>query len=181
MLYVVRHGQTDWNVARKIQGKTDIPLNENGLEQANVVKEMLKDINFTNVFSSPLSRAKITAEIICDSKVSVFTDERISERCMGKYEGMEPHSMDLEDFWDYSKNVNADNVEPVKDLINRVHNFLEEKKECYENDDALIVTHGGVYPAILSYFEGIPNDNKMLRKRIKNCEVVRFGKSENVS
>lgn len=181
MLYVVRHGQTDWNIAGKIQGKTDIPLNENGLDQANVVKEMLKDVKFTNVYSSPLLRAKNTAEIICDSKISVLTDERISERCMGDYEGMDPHSMNLERFWDYSKNVNVENVEPVKDLINRVYDFLEEKKESYENGDVLIVTHGGVYPAILAYFEGIPDDNKMLRKRIKNCEVIKFGESKSVS
>lgn len=176
MLYVVRHGQTDWNVACKIQGKTDIPLNENGLEQANKVKELLKNIEFKKVFSSPLLRAKKTAEIICDSKCSILTDERISERCMGNYEGMDPHSLNLDYLWDYSENTSVENVEPVKDLIVRVHNFLEENKKSYENDDILLVTHGGVYPAILTYFNGIPEDNKVLRQRIKNCEIVKFKK-----
>lgn len=181
MLYVVRHGQTDWNVAGKVQGKTDIPLNENGLNQANVVKEMLKDVSFTKVFSSPLSRAKRTAEIICDSKSSVLTDERISERCMGNFEGVDPHSLDLDFLWDYSKNTNVENVEPVKDLINRVHNFLDENKKSYEDGDALLVTHGGVFPAVLAYFNGIPSDKQVLTQRIKNCEVVKFEGNKNMS
>ena len=66
-LYLVRHGQTDWNVARKFQGDTDIPLNEKGIKQSYIVKEKLNNINIDLCISSPLSRALETAKIICDN------------------------------------------------------------------------------------------------------------------
>ena len=63
-LYIIRHGQTDWNLARKLQGCTDIPLNEHGRYVAELTREGLKDVPFDVAFTSPLSRAKETAEII---------------------------------------------------------------------------------------------------------------------
>lgn len=174
MLYVVRHGQTDWNVAGKVQGLTDIPLNKTGIEQADELKEKLKSIKFSKVFSSPLLRAKKTAEIICGKEEMVLTDNRLIERCMGDYEGQNPSKFDSRLIWDYSKNSNMGNVEQVTKLLERVHNFLDEYKEIYENENVLIVTHGGIYPAIEAYFNGIPKDSQILTRRIGNCEVVKF-------
>lgn len=62
--YVVRHGQTDWNAEGRIQGKTDIELNETGIEQARQLKELIKDYNIDLIISSPLKRTRKTAEII---------------------------------------------------------------------------------------------------------------------
>ncbi len=69
-LFVVRHGETDWNVERRLQGQTDIELNENGIRQANKLKQDLndKDCNIDLIISSPLKRAKKTAEIISGRK-----------------------------------------------------------------------------------------------------------------
>ena len=63
-IYVVRHGQTNWNVKGKIQGKSDIELNEKGIEQAKELKELIKNYDINLIISSPLKRAKQTAEII---------------------------------------------------------------------------------------------------------------------
>lgn len=176
MLYVVRHGQTDWNVANRVQGLTDILLNETGIAQANELKENLKDIKFSKVFTSPLMRAKETAEIISGSENLVSIDKRLIERGMGNYEGKEPHNFDRDLIWDYSKNSGIDNI--VKTLLDRVYNFLDEYKDLYSKEDVLVVTHGGIYPAIEAYFNGIPEDNQMLKRRIKNCEVIKYASNK---
>ena len=68
MIYVVRHGQTDWNLEGRFQGRIDIPLNEKGKSQAKKTKEKLEGIKFDKVFSSPLKRALETAKIITEKK-----------------------------------------------------------------------------------------------------------------
>ena len=85
MIYVVRHGQTDWNIEHRIQGHQDIPLNDKGVEEANFLKDELSDIDFDLVFSSPLKRAYKTAEII--TKKPIRIDDRLIERYNGKLEG----------------------------------------------------------------------------------------------
>ena len=87
-LYIIRHGQTDWNRARRLQGRTDIPLNEWGRRVAELTREGLKDVAFDMAFTSPLIRAKETAEIILgDRNVPIIEDERIIEVNFGAYEG----------------------------------------------------------------------------------------------
>lgn len=175
MLYVVRHGQTDWNVAHKVQGLTDIPLNENGIKQANELKEELKGIKFAKIFTSPLQRAKETAQIISNEDNNVRIDCRLIERCMGSYEGHDPKSFDSNLIWNYAINTDIDNIEQIVKLMDRVNKFLDEYKDLYSKNDVLIVTHGGVFPAINAYFNGIPEDNNLLKRRIKNCEVIKYG------
>lgn len=87
-LYLVRHGETEWNHLRKMQGQMDIPLNEYGIELAEMTAEGMKDIKFDRVFASPLIRAKKTAEIIAaNSGVPVETDDRLKEIAFGDGEG----------------------------------------------------------------------------------------------
>ena len=83
-IYLVRHGETDWNQAGLLQGQTDIALNAQGLEQAREAAERLKDVPFEIAFCSPLIRAKRTAEIIIgDRKITLTTDERLRELNFG--------------------------------------------------------------------------------------------------
>ncbi len=83
-IYLVRHGETDWNQAGRLQGQTDIALNAQGLEQAREAAERLKEVPFEIAFCSPLIRAKRTAEtIIGDRKITLTTDERLRELNFG--------------------------------------------------------------------------------------------------
>lgn len=68
MLYIMRHGKTDWNAKHKLQGRTDIPLNEEGIQMAEQAKEKYKDVNFDICYCSPLVRAKQTAEIVLEGR-----------------------------------------------------------------------------------------------------------------
>ena len=90
MLYIIRHGQTDGNVRHRLQGKTDIPLNENGRRMAGAAREQYRDIPFDICFSSPLLRAYETAQIVLEGRnVPIIKDERLSEMGFGDHEGME--------------------------------------------------------------------------------------------
>ena len=88
-IYIVRHGETDWNGPRRLQGRSDIPLNETGIEEAKITGEALKDVPFAAAFVSPLTRTRQTAELLIrDRHIPVYRDERIIEMCFGVYEGL---------------------------------------------------------------------------------------------
>ena len=88
-LYLIRHGETDWNIVKRLQGATDIPLNENGEALARETAEGLKEIPFDMVFTSPLKRAYRTAEIVKGNReIPLIIEERIREICFGDYEGL---------------------------------------------------------------------------------------------
>ena len=174
MLYVVRHGKTDWNLKNKIQGRVDIPLNNSGLQEAKITKELLNQTYFYEIISSPLIRAKKTAEIISNYEIPVIVDSRIIERDFGEFEGLSKEEFDSSSFWNYSLNYHYDKAESVQQLLNRVYNFLDEYKEIYEKKDVLVVTHSGVIPAICCYFKGIPKNNNIFTYHFKTCEIIKF-------
>ena len=83
-LYIIRHGETVWNTEGRLQGKEDIELNENGIRLAKVTAEAMRDIPFDLAITSPLKRARQTAELIVgDRKIPVIEDERIEEITFG--------------------------------------------------------------------------------------------------
>ena len=88
MLYLIRHGKTALNHANVLQGRSDYPLNEEGIRQAEDAARMLKDVHFDHVFTSPLIRAVQTAKIIAPEAEPVV-DERLIEMDYGPYEGMD--------------------------------------------------------------------------------------------
>ncbi|KIO13510.1 hypothetical protein M404DRAFT_12445 [Pisolithus tinctorius Marx 270] len=88
-LYIVRHGETDWNITRRIQGQKDVPLNETGIAQAALVAQALKEVPFVKAYTSDLQRASKTAEIILRYHPCVILekDEALREVYMGELEG----------------------------------------------------------------------------------------------
>ncbi len=175
MLYVVRHGQTDWNLKNKIQGQADIPLNKLGKKQAYDLQVLLKDISFQYVISSPLLRAKETAKILCNFRSSFLLDNRLIERDFGEFEGLRKDEFDSDTFWNYKEaNRKYEKAENINMLLDRVYNFLNEYKTVYEAKHVLVVTHAGVIPAIRCYFYGIPKNNDLFTYHCKNCEILTF-------
>ena len=90
MLYIMRHGKTEWNKKKKLQGRTDIPLCREGIEMAEKAREEYKDVHLDICYCSPLIRARKTAEILLEGRnVPIVTDDRLKEMCFGEYEGIE--------------------------------------------------------------------------------------------
>lgn len=171
MIYIVRHGQTNWNLEGRYAGRKDIPLNDKGMEQANIIKEELKSIKFDKVFSSPLSRAYQTAKIICDNEIII--DDRIIERSNGDLEGKLKTEVIMEvDFND--PNEKNYNIESIIDFRKRINNFFDEITSLYKDENILIVTHAGVGIYARCYFEGEPNNNDYSKYKIKNCEIIKY-------
>ncbi len=103
MIYLIRHGETDWNKSKVMQGQTDIPLNSNGIEQAKQISQKLKDVKFDIIFCSPLLRTRQTFENLGRTEKVIF-DDRLKERNYGKFEKTPKSSFDYNEFWNYSLN-----------------------------------------------------------------------------
>lgn len=156
-LYVVRHGETDWNAARKIQGHIDTDLNIQGEEQARILSKELKNINFGAVFSSDLLRARRTAEIIAlEKKLAINTTKLLRERNFGRFEG-QPSDAYQEIEGVLSKLTDAErfsskhfpDVESDEDLVNRFITFAREVCLINIGKNILITTHGGILRSLL--------------------------------
>lgn len=177
-LYVMRHGQTDWNVKKKIQGCTDIELNETGIKQAQNAKQKFNEYVIDLIFCSPLKRTRKTAEIINeDKKVPIICEDKIVERYFGDLEGLKPEEAEVfqkNNFWDYRTNLRIENVEPIVDCCNKVWGFLDEVKEKYQDKNVLLVTHGGTAKVINSYFKGICEDGSLPEAGFQNCEIREY-------
>lgn len=172
MIYIVRHGQTDWNLTGKNQGHTDIELNKAGIKQAEQLAEKLKNIKFDYVFSSPLKRAAKTAKIIYNGEI-IF-DVRIMERCNGELEGL-TNTKNMIDFSDPDDTRYG--VEPLTVFRNRITEFWNEITDNYFGKNILVVTHAGVVIYSQAYFKGEPEDGRYLGYKIGNCDILKFDNS----
>ena len=130
---MTRHGQTDWNVEKRVQGKADIELNETGIEQAKITSEKLKNEKIDVIISSPLKRAKQTAEIINQTlNCPIIYEDGISERDFGEFEGKQRTDFDFEGFWSYKKNLQYDKAENIRDFFERIYSTLDGMTEKYK-------------------------------------------------
>lgn len=168
-IYIVRHGQVPHN-ALKQYNTTDEDLTEYGVEQALQLKEKIKDMNFDIVISSPLIRAKHTAEILTQNEI-IF-DDRIKERSCGDLSGQPLEVTNREEYWNYYTTIQYGTSENIQQFFKRVYDFLDELKTKQYNN-VLIVAHSGVSKAFNGYFNGI-QDGKFLNRGLKNCEVKEY-------
>jgi len=113
-IYIVRHGETDWNRKNVLQGIVDIELNENGIQSAKVLSEKMKNIKFEYIYSSPLKRAIDTAKYICTEENKIQISSKLIERSFGDYEGKQMTKKQLNEYWDYQLNLGTYNVEPIQ-------------------------------------------------------------------
>ncbi len=172
-IYVTRHGQTDYNKKRMMQGLSDIPLNEVGIAQAQERRKSLGDIKFDAVYASPLKRAVKTAQIIGNVREEdIIKDERIIEANFGKYELKSYYwtGVRMMAYWSLPEIFPApDTVETISEMRQRSASFLEDlKKKDYEN--VLVACHGGIIRSIRGYLENAKS-GIVWRPRPKNCEI----------
>lgn len=166
-IIALRHEKTDYNVENKVQGLTDIPLNEMGIESCKKLRSELEDFDIDYVISSPLKRARQTAMLVSDAPL--FLDDRLIERNLGFYEGKDKSLYDSCFYADYDLNSTQNGVESVRDVLERVFDFLDE---ITKNNDKtiLLVSHGGIIKYIPYYFSGLPKHGILNAYTIKNGE-----------
>ena len=131
MLYLVRHGQTDWNLNGQIQGQSDIPLNDTGRTQANNVADKLSRFNLEYIISSDLNRAAETAQIIGNKlNIRVEYDARLREYDFGTLTGMTRKRLDPRSIEAFFTNPTYFDAEPFEDAFIRVRDFMESIDKC---------------------------------------------------
>lgn len=170
-VYIVRHGEVLHN-ALKIYNNENEDLNENGVKQAEELKYKIKDLEFDVIISSPLIRAKHTAEIINVKNKDILIDNRLEERNPGDLSGQPLEVTNREEYWNYYTEIQYGTSENIQKFFKRVYNFLDELK-IKDYESVLIVAHSGVSKAFSGYFEGI-QDGKFLNRGLKNCEIKMY-------
>lgn len=147
LLYLVRHGETDWNRAHRIQGSTDIPLNDTGRTQALATGRLMAGRQWDAVYASPLSRAFETAQII-SREVGAGAPRsmaQIVERHYGDAEGVEETELDRR----YPGDTPIPGRETREAVVDRALPALIALAERHEGESVIVVSHGGVIRSIL--------------------------------
>ena len=182
MLYIIRHGRTDWNDLHRLQGRTDVPLNDEGRRMAEEAREEYRNVHFDVCFSSPLVRARETAEILLRGRnVPILTDDRLMEMCFGSYEGLE-NSFQIPDcpinvlfFTPEKYNSPPGGAESLDELFSRTGEFLRERVNplLREKKDVLIVGHGAMNSSIVCTIRQLPRA-QFWSAGIENCKLIQL-------
>lgn len=182
-IYIFRHGQTDYNVTRRVMGQLDIPLNETGIAQAAELSTRLANTHLEVIYTSPLLRAKQTAQAVADkSNIQIITDDRLKERNNGVLQGHIVHGTDNPDEYqtDYNQlelflpvaqlndnNWKPDGGESRTECWSRAQKAITEIVKNTPYDTIAISTHSVVMRGILN----------MVGKgdaKIGNCDYVKL-------
>lgn len=171
-IWIARHGQTDLNHAKRMQGRTDAPLNKKGIEQAKQSRQNIGDVHFDAVYASPLQRAQLTGSIIGNVDIKdIIVDERLIETNFGKYEKCKYYLMgpSMTGYWMFPKLFPVPaTVESIDSMKRRAASFLSElETKDYEN--VLVACHGGIMRALCGYLDEAPDG--LHWERAKNCEI----------
>ncbi|WP_199615115.1 histidine phosphatase family protein [Paenibacillus alkalitolerans] len=161
MIYVIRHGQTDLNKEGRLQGRRGLPLNENGIKQAESLRDKLMDIHFDYIFSSPQERAVQTAEIATGMKATI--DERLDVFDLGEADGLMKGEAKLAGGIPDPRVYRG--VEDAQSYVKRVFAFMQELEAEYgaSQVNILISGHKCTTGCIGAYFNGMPEDRNILR------------------
>ncbi len=181
MIYIMRHGKTDWNAKHKIQGSTNIPLNEEGRIMAQNAGKEYRDIPFDVCYCSPLSRARETAEIVLKGRdVPIIADERLREMSFGVFEGIE-NSFQIPDcpinvlFKKPESYTPVENGESLEELYARTGEFIREivRPAQEQGRNLLIVGHGAMNSSIICQIKKIPIE-RFWSAGLEQCKLMKL-------
>jgi len=178
-LFLIRHGQTDWNLKGKIQGSCDIELNDTGVKQAEELGNKILEENykFSKIYSSSQKRAIKTAEILSEiTNVDYISIDGLEEMNLGEWEGLswseikEKYPVEYEEWFIKRRYTKTPNGESYQDMLERVltsiHKIIDEN--CNE---VIIVTHSAVIMCIQCYLTNTPFD-EMTKFKTDNASII---------
>ena len=181
-LCLVRHGETDWNAAGRVQGQLDVPLNETGRVQARAVASVLGDESFAAIYSSDLVRVQQTAAPVAQRLgLEVFLDARLRERHYGVFQGMtyaEAKERIPEGYARFrAKDPEYDfgTGESLGSFNERSLLFIQELVRRHEGEDLLLFTHGGILEMVYRHATGrglsTPRDFEIPNAALNRIEI----------
>lgn len=127
-VYIVRHGEVPHNALKQYNNENE-DLNENGIRQANELKEKIKNINYDIIISSPLLRAKHTAQIINVNNKKILINDKLKERDPGDLSGKPLTVTNRDEYWNYNTTIRYGTSENIREFFKRIYNFLEDLKK----------------------------------------------------
>ena len=183
-LYIVRHGETEWNVKHIIQGHKNVGINNTGKKQVSALTKRLQPIQFDAIFSSDLLRTKQTADILnMERKLALVTTEALRERYFGKFEGQNARTFfkEVKDLLKEYETLSDENkrkfryptAESDEEMISRVITYIREIAVAYAGKKVLVVTHGGVIRILLIHLGYATYDN-FSTNAITNASYVKI-------
>lgn len=184
-IYLIRHGETEWNVEGRMQGHADSPLTQKGLEQARRRAESLKHIQFAAFYSSDLLRAKRTAEIIAlDHQLTVISSKLLRERHFGPYEGrlVSEYDAELRELLDKRLELSDaeldtyelyEGYETDEKVATRFITILRELATAYLGKTIGVVTHGGALRVLLRRF-GYASHLQLRQGSVQNVAYIQI-------
>lgn len=178
-IFLVRHGETDWNLKGKIQGNTDIELNKTGIKQAYELsnKMLEKNYKFSKIYSSPQKRALQTAKILSENtNIECIVVDKLKEMNLGKWEGLawsevrENYPLEYKEWFVKRRYTKTPNGESYEDMLERVLDSLYKIIDD-NSDNIVIVTHSAVIMSLQCYITNTDFD-KMTKFRTDNASIL---------
>ena len=174
-VYLARHGQTAWNLEKRLQGATDNALNDTGKAQARQLGEKLKGVSFSAVYASSLARARETATLAVPD-VAPTPLPALAERSFGKFEGMFEDGRDATLAEEFKRRASdpddgLDGGESLNSQARRVATAVEQIRHKQTQGSVLVVSHGGVTPLIMAHLLQLPASEAAARIKQANDEV----------
>ena len=179
-LYLIRHGETDYNNALRFQGQTDIPLNQKGIEQAEKAADFFRDIPLQAIYTSTLIRAKTTAEIIAGVKgMEVQETDALREMSFGIWENMnskdiqKKYAKEWKDFFASPARTTIPQGESMSDVQKRAYPTVQEILDRYPEGDVAFVAHGGIIRVLMCTMLGL-DLNRAWHLHVGNASITCF-------
>jgi broad specificity phosphatase PhoE len=160
MVFLIRHGVTDWHQERRVLGHRDVALNSEGLRQSQAVAEALKGVPIAEVISSPMLRAVQTAEVVAQQySIEIARDPRLADFRVGKWEGMAYddvlHSPEYQRFVADPLSERIPGGEDLKQIRDRAIGAVEQALEdTPAGESVAIITHAGIVRVVLAHYLG---------------------------
>ncbi|MGG7079583.1 histidine phosphatase family protein [Clostridium sardiniense] len=186
-IYLTRHGQTEWNLEKRLQGHGNSPLTEFGLNRAKELSKRIKEIDIDTIYTSPIERAYKTAHIVKgDKDIEVKVHEGLKEMNFGDYEGKITEEVMKENpDWDISAimrgnlDMRAPNGETLGEVRERVNSAMREIIKENEDKNILIVAHGITLKAIMAFFNDQEANNEVM-EQASLTKVIVDGENFNI-
>ena len=179
-LYLIRHGETDYNSALRFQGQTDILLNRKGIEQAERVAEFFRDIPLQAIYTSSLKRASATAEIIGRVKgIEPQETDALREMSFGIWENMDSKDIqkkfakEWKDFFASPANIKIPQGESMSDVQKRAYPEVQRILDQYPEGDVAFVAHGGIIRVLICTMLGL-DLNRSWHLHVGNASITCF-------